>query len=151
MIVQKNLSRGFTYTELLIVIGLLMAIMAIALPFLSQFQALNKSDTSLYDVCQNIKRAQFKAISGLGISKWGVFFNDHGYTIFSGNSYQQRDTTEDENYDLPESYLFTNTLNNEIIFDRLTGTPNKSGVVSVQINGYEKGDCQIENSGLIFN
>ncbi|PIZ99800.1 MAG: hypothetical protein COX77_00405 [Candidatus Komeilibacteria bacterium CG_4_10_14_0_2_um_filter_37_10] len=146
---QKILRAGFTYTELLIVMGIFIATMAIALPFLSQFLAINKSDTSLTDVCQNLKRTQFKAMAGLRGTKWGAYFSGNNYITFSGNSYGERQSNEDENYSLPNGYLFTNDLNNEIVFDRLTGKPNKGGVVSLQINGYERRDCIITVNGLI--
>ena len=130
---------GFTLIEIIIVIFILSFLALILVFSLRSFN--NKTD--LNNVADNIvnliKLAQSKTLASEGAGKWGVYFNETDpdkYILFKGESYDLRDGSFDKISNLPNSLEFFDiniTGGQEIVFDRIVGTTENSGDLSMRL------------------
>lgn len=133
-------STGFTLLELIIGIGILVIILAISIPSIISLQRRPLVNNTSEEVMNTLKLAQNKALSSEGNSQYGVYFNTtadpHQYILFKGSSYALRDTAFDQIYSISsetEFYAINIGGGNEIVFDRLTGTTQNPGDISLRL------------------
>jgi len=131
--------KSFTVVELLIIIGILIILAAIAVPAFRSFQKETTLNNSTEEVVAILRLAQNKTLASEGASQWGVYFENaiqpHQYTLFKGGSYATRDTAFDETHKLPSAVDIynINLSGNEAVFSRVTGTANASGNLSLRL------------------
>lgn len=115
------MKKGFALVELLIVIGLLSMILALA--FITTFALV--FDTALRDQTRNVesalRKAQAVAITGRGDSNAGVKIKETSFTIFQGNSYGERIMLYDRNVYFPVTMSLQGTR--EFVFQKESGLP----------------------------
>lgn len=123
------MKKGFTLTEILIVIGLISLLIVVTIPVGMGFyrEQLLESSTEILSV--NLKKAQARALQEKGDSSWGVRIEDNEYILFKGNDYDNRDNDWDEKVELSGSQVITTIFGenqefNEIIFEKGTGKPS---------------------------
>ena len=99
--------RSFTLVELLVIIGILIILVAIATPNLRFFQRESDLANSAEEIINILRLAQNKTLASERDNQWGVFFDittdPHQFTLFKGVSYSQRDSNFDEIHKLPSS------------------------------------------------
>lgn len=150
--------RGFTLFEVIIVVLILLTLAAIAIPSIRSLQKTPQLTTTAQEVINILRVAQNKTLSSEGNSQYGVYFKTtttpHQYLVFKGSSYVARDTAFDQTYSLPaavEFYEVATGGNNEVVFDRLTGTTANAGNVSLRLKN-DTGQTSIvyiDNSGVV--
>lgn len=151
------ISKGVTFIELLIIIGILVILAAISIPAFRYFQKESDLDNSTEEIINTLRLAQSKTLGSEGASQYGVYFDDltdpDQYTLFMGSSYNSL-VDEIEIHKITkavEIYEIDLQGGQETVFDRLTGTANQSGDISLRL----KSDTSktriiyIENSGKI--
>jgi len=158
---EKQKDKGFTLVETLVILGILIIITATALPAYRRFLKETDLTNSLEEIINTLKLAQSKTLASEEDSSWGVYFSTtstpHGYTLFKGTDYASRDVSSDKEYNIPslvEIYEINLAgANQEIVFDRLTGTTEQYGQISLRLkeNVLETKIIIIENSGQIFH
>jgi Tfp pilus assembly protein FimT len=158
---NKQISNGvksFTLVEILIVIGILAILVAMAFPTFRSFRAESDLNDSAGKIISTLRVAQSKTLASEGASQWGVYFSTstvpHQYTLFQGANYASRVTSSDEIYDLPmsiEIYDINLTGEPEVIFDRLIGSTSQSGSASLRLKTdlTKNQTIYIENSGQV--
>jgi prepilin-type N-terminal cleavage/methylation domain-containing protein len=113
--------NGFTLFELLIVAVLISAVLSLAFIINSNLFF----NTALRDQTKSVegalRKAQAVAITGRGDSNAGVKITENDYTIFEGNSYEERKKPLDTTVSFSTSMIISGT--NEIIFEKSTGLP----------------------------
>jgi prepilin-type N-terminal cleavage/methylation domain-containing protein len=113
--------KGFTFLELLIVVGLLAVFTILTIPYGVDFFRSRLLDEEIKAVSEILKRAQAHAISGKDDSDWGVkFFQDEGkYEIFRGSGCEEREIYQTINLSKGIEMEGIDC----IIFERNTGEP----------------------------
>ena len=129
--------KSFTLVELLLMVGILIILAAIAIPTFRSFQKEVDLNNSTEEIIATLSLAQNKTLASEGDSQWGVYFETitqpHQYTLFKGDNYADRDNSFDETHKLPSAVeIYGINLNggNEAVFNRVTGTVNPSGSLS---------------------
>lgn len=155
--------RGFTFVELLIVIGLTVILAVGSLPIYSRYQVSAQLNETSAQITQTLRLARQKSVSGTQGGKYGVFFeynigNNDRYIMYKGTSYTTRNSTFDRVMVLDNALSF-GFMNFDLIgddvdvnFDKGTGLPDNTGDIvlfhssggSRQININEIGKIEEE-------
>lgn len=146
---QSIKQRGFSFLQVLLVIGLFMVMASLTVPSLYQWQTGVQINTIATEIGQNLRRAQVKAMSGFNNSNWGIYFSNNSYTIFIGSSYDGRDQSWDEDYLVSSSITMINDFSDEIIFSQNTGLPSTSGEITLSNLSGEVISITINELGVI--
>ena len=84
--------KGFTFPELIVVIGIITTIFAFSVANLSNTQQRTYLSSNITTLISDIKQQQLKAMNGDTdgsgtISDYGIYFETNKYTIFRGTTY----------------------------------------------------------------
>lgn len=149
--------KGFTVTELVVVIALAVLFGGLAIPALRLAQKDSAlSDTALHVVAA-LRLAQSRTVSSEQASKYGVFFDTstspHRYVLFRGETYATRDVALDEVNVLPASVEIAGTTlpGAEMVFQKVSGAASGAGSVTLRLvlNPEREEQVYISNSGTI--
>jgi prepilin-type N-terminal cleavage/methylation domain-containing protein len=129
----KDLKRGFTLIEALVVLGIFSLLVAVSAPFYQSFQARNDIDVAANTIIQALTRAQGLSRAVKGDSAWGVRIQPGVITLFQGNNFSSpdRDKSNDEIFKMPKT--ITPSGANEIVYAKFTGYPVSTGTVTIAI------------------
>jgi len=148
MLAKFNQS-GFSFIQVLLVLALFMVMASLTIPSLYQLQTGVQIDTVAAEIGQNLRRAQTKAMTGLNNSAWGVYFADHSYIIFSGDSYESREPDWDEDYLVSAGLTMVNDLDEEVVFSKISGQPDSTGEITLSTFAGEIVSITINSQGAI--
>lgn len=123
---------GFTLLELLLVIGVAIFIAAFTIPIGFRFFQTQTLDETTDNILGTLRRAQNQAIFQKNDSAFGVKFLPGSYVLFQGNSYAERNQSEDESFTLAGGITISGI--NEVVFAKLTGRPNTSGTLTIMFS-----------------
>ena len=98
---------GFTLIEAVVTIAIIVVVTAVTIPLYSYWQNLRVLDSSRFEVLQDVRLAQDKAMAGLNDESFGVYFISNGYTIFQGDSYATRDIGQDIQRKVPDTIILS--------------------------------------------
>jgi len=149
---------GFTLVELLIIIGILIILIAIAVPNLRFFQKESDLNNSAEEIINTLRLAQNKTLASEGASQYGVYFDNltspYQYTLFKGINYASRDNSFDEIHKLPSSvemYDINLAGGKEVVFNRINGETSQVGNLSLRLvsDPSKTRTIYIENSGQV--
>jgi Tfp pilus assembly protein FimT len=151
-------SKSFSLVEILIIIGIMAVLIAIAIPSYRFFQKEADLNNSVEEIINVLRLAQNKTLASEGPSRYGVYFDAVStpgqYTLFKGTSYASRDNPADEIHKLANS-LEISEINlsggAEVIFDRILGTTSQFGSVSIRLKDTPDKikTIYVENSGQV--
>ncbi|MFW0837991.1 MAG: GspH/FimT family pseudopilin [Candidatus Komeilibacteria bacterium] len=145
----KIKQKGFDMIQVILIIALFLALTAIAVPSLRQFQTSNQLDTAVTELVQNLRRAQSKAITGLQGDAWGVYFAEQNYTIFAGTDWNSHDNAADEVYILPGGFNLTTDFGNQLIWSAINGRPINFGNITLSNSAGASEIITINQAGII--
>lgn len=145
-------ARGFTTVELLISITIVLTLFALGGQVFTLIQQTAASASGTTALDQILSSAARRARSGSQGSSWGVYlpYDDvtrkmTSATVFSGNSYATRDTTQDTLYRFNAGVELTqvdlsgagSSLGNdhEIVFSALSGSTADYGSITLNVYG----------------
>jgi prepilin-type N-terminal cleavage/methylation domain-containing protein len=122
-----NNARGFTFIEVLLVMGLAAIILAFTNVAVVRLQTQADIDAEVQKIISDIKSQQLKSMIGETIGtgdpiSYGLKFATTSYTLFRGSSFSPSDPVN-FTIDFPSSIQVSTTslINGEIIFQRLSG------------------------------
>lgn len=154
--VNKTKFEGFSYIEILIVLGIFSIASFFFLPFsLSQLSA-SRVSYHAADVNSLAFGTQQNAFSQKNGSDHGIRFNTDDFDVFEGASYAT--STSSYNVDLDNSVEFTDvdlelvgtsTSTTELVFDRGEFKPNADGSITLS-DGAQSYTLYINEEGLIY-
>jgi|GEM_PF-3336419 prepilin-type N-terminal cleavage/methylation domain-containing protein len=141
------MKKGFTIIEIVVVVGIMLILLAIA--FTSVRMANDSMSAKTHEeIYTAIMSAARRARYGVNNCDWGVYFvynpitkQASQYIIYCGENYAGRQQDEDITTNIDDSILFSNiSLNNvlpyigdgnEITFEYLTGSPHQIGSIEL--------------------
>jgi len=143
--------RGFTLVELLIVLGVLAIVSALAIPFIQSFQISSDLYTFSDTIVKTLRRAQSQAIAGQQNSDWGVYFDTGAsrFILFKGNNFLTRDSDYDQIENYPAILSVSNNFGDEINFSVYSGIPSASSTITVISSGQGAQIISINSYGKI--
>lgn len=132
--------RAFTLIELLLIVGIIAILAALAVSALHDFQLTSDLDKSAEELINTLRLAQQKTIASEGPSSWGVYFSTvtspHQYVLFKGENYSSREVLADEIHKMSGAVLISGiNLGGglEVVFNRVSGTSRQQGQVSLAL------------------
>ncbi len=142
--------NGFTFVEILIVLGIT-AILAVSAGFIyGNFQVSAQLNESSAQVIQTIRTARQRSISRVNNSRHGVKLQSDRYILYQGSSYSSRDSDYDREIILGNSMSFSTTLvNDEINFSKGLGVPDNSGNIILSHDTIGKRTIIINAFGMV--
>jgi Tfp pilus assembly protein FimT len=148
------MSRGFTTIEIVIVLSILLVLILVAVPFFQSFSVSHQLATDTQDILNTLRRAQNAAMASKENSKFGVNFgtgSGASFVFFRGDSYATRDPEYDEVYTLPQILSLSLNLggSQEIVFNKLKGTPTVTGTITLTSVNNETRTLNINEVGRI--
>lgn len=144
--------------ELIIAIAILAVLGAVSISTFFLLQKGADLSNAAQELVSVLKLAQNKTLASQDYSQYGVYFDTavspNKYTLFKGASFASRDVSADQNYLLPKSVeLYDINLNggNEVVFNRLVGSADNWGSVSLRLKDdiSQNKIIYIANSGVI--
>lgn len=134
-------SGGFTLFEVLTIVAILIILALMAVPYFRSFEKEADLINSVEEIINTLRLVQSKTLASEGPDQWGVRFttstDPHEYTVFRGESYNLRQPSFDETYQLPANVeIYEANLTGgeaEVVFDRLVGTTNQWGTMSLRL------------------
>jgi len=150
-------SKGVTFIELLIIIGILVTLAAISVPAFRYFQKESDLNNSTEEIINTLRLAQSKTLSSEGASQYGVYFDDSTdpdqYTIFMGSSYTNTEMIVVEIHKVSKTIEISqiNLADDQVVFDRLTGITSQTGDIelSTKITPVKTNTVYVEGSGKV--
>lgn len=142
---MKNIyKKGITVPELLVVIAVLGVIFLIVIPQFSKTRELQVLKSGIQDVVSSINKAHEQTLASLNSSEYGVHFQSDKVIIFKGTVFNAG-AGDNETIDIVAPANISNvTLNfvsaipGDIFFNRLSGTPNQNGTITVSTTSFSK-------------
>lgn len=135
--------KGLTLIELLVTVGILIILAAIAIPNLRFFQKESDLNNVAEEIINTLRLAQNKTLASEGASQYGVHFDatstPNQYILFKGTDYASRATSSDEIYKLPKTVEISEIDlwgGTEVVFERVTGytsTTDQFGKISLEL------------------
>lgn len=121
--------KGFTLIEVILVVGLAIAIAAVALPSPARFVFSQQAAVVADELSGSLRKAQGYAMSGKGGASWGVAVRDGYIVLFQGGSYDSRDVSFDETYTIPDRINVSGI--DEVIFVGPSSHPSATPEVTI--------------------
>ncbi len=129
-----NNAQGVSLVEIIIAIAVMVLMLTIVLTNFSTLRSRQSLQTATADIVSVLKKANSQTLASIDSSTYGVHFGTNAVIIFKGTSYPS-DTDETVNIALP-AYISNVNLSgggSDVYFNRLTGTPSKTGTITISI------------------
>jgi len=94
--IKKDANRGFSLLEILLVIALMAAIMALSAPFLASSFSKNELAAASDQLVDALAEARSAAMNGRSGGKYGVHFETDRFVYFEGETYLVSDLNNAE-------------------------------------------------------
>lgn len=133
--------------EIALSIAILGIMFSVSMPMYHVFMVRNDLDIATMTLVQDLRRAQTLSQVAHGDSTWGVHIGVGSILIFKGVSYAARDISFDEDTSMPAS-ITVSGLNN-IMFTKLTGTPQSTGTTTLTSSANETRNITINEKGMV--
>jgi len=143
---KPKANKGFTLIEVVLSLAIVILIFGIATPFYQDYQIRNGLDIGVNTIVENLRRAQVLSMAVDGDSNWGVNISGNQVTLFKGVSFATRDVTFDEVSDILSVISFLGL--NEIVFSKLNGLPNTTGMINLSVSGNTR-TVSINEKGIL--
>jgi prepilin-type N-terminal cleavage/methylation domain-containing protein len=136
--------KGITIIELLVVLAVLGIIFSIVVPQFSKMRENQVLKSGVQDILSSLDKARSQTLASLNSSEYGVRFESDRIIIFKGDAFSPN-TIDNETINIvtPAS-ISSVTLNlvsgisGEMYFNRLSGSPSKTGTVTISTTSYSK-------------
>ncbi len=139
--------KGFSIIEILLVLSLGTALLALALPVGFRFYQFQVADETTTGILSALRNAESRARLGMEGSAHGVKLLPTSYVLFQGDTHSTRLVSRDEMFPLPAGTNI-NSEEDEIIFARVSGIPTATGTITIML--YERTHkIQVNDAGII--
>ncbi len=136
--------KGMSIIEVLVVIAVLGILVLIVLPQFSTIKENQVFKNAVSDTLSTLNKAHSRTLASVDSSVYGVHFQSDKVIIFKGMVFSEA-ASDNEEINIVNPASITNvTLNGvsgnsgEMYFNRLSGTPNKIGTITISTPNYSK-------------
>ncbi len=131
-------NKGISIIEILIIIAIISAIVAVIIPNLSEFRNQQVLKNTREDVISLLNKARNNTISSKNSTFYGVHFEQDTATLFENTFIVDSPTNEKIIFDQAVNIPLSGGVNlsgggNDIIFSRITGDTSSDGTIVLQI------------------
>lgn len=156
------MKKGFTLIELMVVMGIIGLLVAIATTNLVGLQQNTYLQSSVSVLIEDIKQQQLKAMSGdtegRGVNApYGIYFDTSGYVLFHGSTYSPSEPTN-LLIELENNVRISNTTfpQSAIVFQKGSGellnfVDGSNSITLRNVDSNEQKTVQINKYGAIVN
>ena len=136
--------RGITALEVLLVMAVLGILVSIMLPQFSKIKENQVLKNTIGETTSALHDAQSKTLASVDSSSYGVHFQSDKIIIFKGTVFSVDDPNNKTINIISPANISNVTLNGvsgasgDVYFNRLSGTPNKTGTITVSISSLSK-------------
>lgn len=145
---------GFSFTEILVVIGIILLLSAIAVVTFRNLELSSSHRSVTQEVFSTLTDARNRSIASESDTVYGVHFETDSVTLFEGDTYTQSDP-DNLRINFTGGVYATSSLigtNTDVVFRRLTGFPTATGTLLImRSDGVATKTIIIHGSGLIEN
>ena len=134
--------QGISAIELLVVVAILGIILAVVLPQFGKSRERATLDGAVGDILSVLSQARSQTLAALDSSSYGVHFDSDEVIIFKGTTFSSGNPDNIETSIISPAVISNVTLggasgsSGEFYYERLSGSPNKSGTVTVSSPSY---------------
>ena len=139
--------KGFTLLEILLSVAAITIISGMSIPVYQSFQVKDALDIAVVSTAQSLRRAQNLSFASDGDSSWGTKIASGSITVFKGASFDSREASFDEVFDVPTSISPSGV--GEIVFNKLTGEPQTVGAIVFTSSINETATLTINGKGMV--
>jgi prepilin-type N-terminal cleavage/methylation domain-containing protein len=144
---KKENKKGFSLLEVILSLGIIVLITGISVSIYQSYQIRNNLDLASFSIVEGLYRAQILSKASKGDSIWGVYATTSKVVVFKGSSFDSRDINFDEENDISETISISGI--SEIVFDKLTGYPRKTGTILLTAINNSTSSITINSQGMI--
>ncbi len=142
---MKNFrQKGITLMEILVVLAILIFLVSVVLAQFSDIKENQVLKNALEDAASALRDAQSKSLASLDSSEYGVRFESDRVIIFKGKVFSEV-ASDNQIIDIISPANITDVTlagvsasSGELYFEKLSGAPSKTGVVTVATPSSEK-------------
>jgi len=121
---------GFTLIEVLLTIAIVLLVGAISAPFYMSFHSSSQIDVTAQELIQTLRRAELKALNNENDDNWSVAIGENDQvTLFKGSDYYIRDTSFDEEFDIPPNIEISGIP--IVVYQKFSGNPSEIGTINI--------------------
>lgn len=142
--VKNFYKKGITIIELLVVLAVLGIISSIVIPQFSKMRENQVLKSGVQDILSSLDKARSQTLASLNSSEYGVHFETDKIIIFKGTFFPADDPNNESISIISPASISNVTLNlvsgipGEMYFNRLSGSPSKTGTVTISTTNYSK-------------
>ena len=142
--INKFFQKGITTLELLLVMAILGILVSIMLPQFSKIKENQVLKNTIGDITSTLHNAQSKTLASVDSSSYGVHFQSDKIITFKGTVFSINDANNKTINIITPASISNVTLagqsgaSGDVYFNRLSGTPNKTGTITVSISSVSK-------------
>lgn len=142
---MKNFyKKGITIIELLVVLAVLGIIISVVMPQFSKIRENQVLKSGVQDILSSIDKARSQTLASLNSLNYGVRFEVDKIILFKTQAFDAN-AVDNETINIITPATISNvTLNlvsgafGEMYFNRLSGSPSKTGTVTISTPNYSK-------------
>jgi prepilin-type N-terminal cleavage/methylation domain-containing protein len=143
---RRQERQGFTIIELIVVLGIMVILIGVAMPYYSTSQMHADLDVAAASIVQDLRQAQIMSQSVSGDGTWGVSVGPGSIVLFQGSSYAARNTSYDQITSIASNIVPSGAT--EIVFSRMDGLPLATGSFTLTSNSLSR-VISVNSQGLI--
>lgn len=133
---KRHEQSGFTFIELLMVIGITIIIAGLSIPIYGNLQISSQLNENMSQAVQIVRTARERSVARVNNAAHGVYFDinagDDKIILYQGASYAARDTSYDRPFTLESPLSLSTTLTgDEVNFSKGLGMPDNAGTVTL--------------------
>lgn len=138
--------KGFSIIEIIVVIAIISIVGSVSVVTYNTMRKVGDTKHAAYVFVDALKEAKNKAKMMDNNTDWGVKINLTDITVFSGSSYNTRNSNQDKTYEIPPNLTISGPT--EIVFSKFSSLPNTFGTTTFG-NAFGTSSTYVLEAGVI--